>query len=178
MSLFVNPSLAVFLLPEGQRPRCVSVSYDVAKSTSRMQDVPVDIKSFKTLDPGIKKGDMVVIPTDTRWGLTVGRVEDVDLTVNFTSSETMRWIAGTFDKAAYDNILAREKELVGTVASAQQEAARTELADQLTKFAPGVSNFMLTGPAPPKPPPESEPTHRGGAQRVRYPVPPRDPEVF
>ena len=140
-----NPSLAAFLLDKG--PRCISVSYDRVK-THRGDDTPVDVKSFKTFDASIAKGDLVVIPTDTRWGFTVGRVEETDTRINYSSSETMRWIASKVDKEAYASILAQEEVLISKVAQAQETRAKRELADELRALDPELVNLSLTGPAP------------------------------
>lgn len=162
--MIVNPSLAAFLLPEGQRPRCISVSYD--RTTGRKgEELPADIKSFKTFDTTIAKGDFVVIPTDTRWGFTVGRVEDVDLVVNFNSQETMRWVASKVDKAAYDSIAEREKVLTAAVSKATAEKARRELSAELQAIDPNLVRMSLIGNGPVEAAPQPEPSARGGAQR-------------
>ncbi len=176
--MIVNPSLAAFLLPEGQRPRCISVSYD--RTTGRKgEELPADIKSFKTFDTTIAKADLVVIPTDTRWGFTVGRVEDVDLVVNFNSQETMRWVASRVDKPAYDNIAEREKVLTAAVSKATAEKARRELSAELQAIDPNLVKMSLIGSGPTEPAPAPEPSARGGAQRNRYNDPgPMEPDPF
>jgi len=160
MSL-ANPSLAAFLLDNG--PRCISVSYDRVRNASKGTDQPVDIKSFKTFDPSIAKGDLVVIPTDTRWGFTVGRVEAVDTRVNFSSSETIRWIASKVDEEAYQSILDREELLIGKVAQAQENRAKRELADELRELDPNLTALSLSGPVPERTG-GAEAEARGGAQ--------------
>lgn len=157
----VNPSLAAFLLPDEQRPRCVSVSYEKTAVGGKLQGS--DIKSFKTFNRDLKPEDFVIIPTDTRWGFTIGRVEAVDLIVNYTSSEEMRWVGDVFDKKTYDNILARERALVGNVTKATEAKARRELMDELQAIDPSLSTFMLTGPEAGDEP-ALEPAQRGGAQ--------------
>lgn len=154
-----NPSLAAFLLDNG--PRCIKVSYD--RAANRKGDYePVDVKSFKTFDTSIKKDDFVVIPTDTRWGFSVGRVEEVDTRINYSSSEQMRWIAGKVDTKSYNDVLAQEEKLIGTVARAQETKAKRELAEELKQMDPELT-ALLSAPAPFRNGgPES--TKRGGAQ--------------
>ncbi len=173
----INPSLAAFLLPGDKRPRCVSVSYDRIKGAVKGQDAGSDIKSFKTFDRALAKGDLVIVPTDTRWGFTVGRVEDVDLIVNYSSPEQMRWIAGRMDKPAYDRIIENEKHLTGTVAKATEEKARRELMDEMLAIDSNFANLSLTGP-PSGDAPAVEPPHRGGEQSRfrRQPAEPRNPD--
>ncbi len=155
-----NPTLAAFLLDDG--PRCISVSYD--RSVDRAgKDIPVDTKSFKTFDTTIAKGDLVVIPTDTRWGFTVGRVEEVDVRVNFSSSEQMRWVLNRVNREGYADILAQEDILIGKVAQAQEARAKRELADELKALDPNLTGLKLSAP-PPERTGGAEPAQRGGAQ--------------
>lgn len=165
----MNYSTAIFLVEPSVR--CVSVSYDPtdtiynpsapSKSKPRAQ-------SFKTLDPDIKVGDLVTIPTDTRHGFTVGKVEEVDLAVNYESNEQMRWIVGVVDKANYDAILAREEELVGKVRTANVNRERKRMRDALLETDPELANLTMgvALPAPSSPPTITgdEPKERGGAQ--------------
>lgn len=159
MSL-ANPSLAPFLLDNP--PRCISVSYDRTR-TSAGKDLGIDIKSFKTFDTTIAKDDLVVVPTDTRWGFTVGRVEEIDTRINFSSSETMRWVASRVDKDGYADICKQEDVLIGKVGLAQQARAKRELADELRDLDPGLVNLQLSGPVATPAQPAEAPA-RGGAQ--------------
>lgn len=163
MSL-ANPSLAPFLLDNP--PRCISVSYERLIDTRTGKVTGNDIKSFKTFDITIAKEDLVVVPTDTRWGFTVGRVEEIDTRVNFTSSETMRWIASKVDKDGYADICKQEDVLIGKVGQAQQAKAKRELADELRELDPELVNLQLSGPvATPTMPAEAP--GRGGEQARR-----------
>lgn len=47
---------------------------------------------FKTLDPSIIKGDLIVVPTTTRHGFTVVKVEEVDVEIDFEASIELKWI--------------------------------------------------------------------------------------
>lgn len=165
MSL-ANPSLAPFLLDNP--PRCISVSYDKTVDSRTGKVTGVDVKSFKTFDTAIAKDDLVVIPTDTRWGFSVGRVEEIDTRVNFTSSETMRWIASKVDKDGYADICKQEDVLIGKVGQAQQAKAKRELADELRELDPDLVNLQLSGPVATPTMPAEAPA-RGGAQPTRRP---------
>jgi hypothetical protein len=52
---------------------------------------------FKTLDKTIKPGDFVVVATDTRWGLTVVKVDEVDVDVDFEASTPTKWVISKVD---------------------------------------------------------------------------------
>ena len=94
----MNYSLAVFLI--NKTVRAVGVSYepdptrtDTAKAGS--------ITIYKTIDQSLAVKDLVIVPTNTRWGFTVGRVEELDVDVNFDSQTQMDWIVDTADRAAF-----------------------------------------------------------------------------
>lgn len=156
-----NYSLAVFLV--NPNVRCVTVAYD--KTIDRNgKTVPSEIKSFKTLDAKIGKDDFVVIPTDTRWGYTVGKVVDVGVRVNFTSPETMRWVVTRVDKAGYEDFCKQEAQITDRVADAEEASLRKEMADKLMAINPdfaGLSLVDMTSPATPR---TGEPVPHGGAQ--------------
>lgn len=162
----MNYSTAIFLV--NPSVRCITVAYD--KSVGRDgKVVPSEIKSFKSLDPGIAKNDFVVVPTDTRWGYTVGRVEEVDVRVNYSSTEQMRWIVARVDKAFVESLIEQEKTVLDRVAQAQEKSLRDELAAKLMASGPDLSGLSIVDmrldvPPPPAPrPPEH--SGRGGAQR-------------
>jgi hypothetical protein len=162
----VNKTTAIFLIND--QVRCVAVAYDQIKSGSK--SIPTEIRSFKTLDPNIAVDDLVVIPTDTRWGFTVGKVTDVDLHVDFDSPEQMRWIQSKIDPAEYKGIIAQEAAAMDSVADADREARRKKLAAELLANSPNLGDNALfrLGSEAPAPAPKGDESDvssgRGGAQ--------------
>lgn len=164
----MNKTTAIFLV----RPdvRCVSVSYDKRVGAGNKIE-GTDIKSFKTTDPTIAEKDLVLIPTDTRWGFTVGRVEKTDLHVDFDSPEIMRWIVNKIDVAGHEAMLAIEAKMMDTVADADREHRKRELATKLFANVDPEALKALNFEAPSAPKPQGfEPGERGGAQQSQ-----RDP---
>lgn len=200
----MNKSTAIFLVRDDIR--CISVAYDKAVD-HKGKPVGKDIKSFKTADPNIKPLDLVIIPTDSRWGFTIGRVEQVDLHVDFDSSELMRWVAGTINTAEFDRVNKLEADMMGLVAEADRNHRQDELKKKMFQHvnpeamaALGIKHpakdTMLSPPpaaepyaephadvAPevsPAPAPTRsgfEPEDRGGAQ-VHIHTGPRDEDIF
>lgn len=168
MSLINNYSLAVFLLED--TTRCVAVSYDPTDTVyqpNSSKRVPKTV-SFKTLDQALAVGDYVIVPTETRHGFTVGKVEEVDLAVDFSSSEQMRWVADRFDKDVYKQILTQEEGIVGKVRHANVNAAKRSMQEALFEMDPSLRQFKngIAGPTPVAPPAPTgdEPGKRGGSQ--------------
>lgn len=103
---------------------------------------------FMTLDNGLMKDDLVIVPTGTRHGFTIGKVVDVGFPVDFTSPDKWDWIGGKFDKASYDNILEGAKKIIARVAVSQEDKMRNELRDALGIASVDFSDVQLIGPAP------------------------------
>ena len=116
----MNLSTAILLVNKSVRALIVEYDPDAYKNNNFN-------KRFKTLDPDLKVDDLVVVPTSTRHGFTVGKVKEIDLRVDFNSSDQYDWIGGTFDKGAYDTILKQEKIVLDRVALAEENRIRAEL---------------------------------------------------
>lgn len=125
----MNKTTAIFLAVDGVR--CISVAYDVQGFDHKGKAIPKDIKSFKSMDPSIEKDQLVLIPTDSRWGFTVGKVVDVDLHVDFDSNEQMRWIVSAIDTEAYEQMLSTERTMMDVVADADRNARQQKLKEQI-----------------------------------------------
>lgn len=114
----MNLTAAVMLVNRAVRP--VRVLYDPESAKGYNPE-----QLFKTLDD-LKEGDMVVVQTGTRHGLTVAKVVEFDFAVDFEKPGEWRW-AVKFDKASFDKVLEVEKQIIGQVAKARENKARAEL---------------------------------------------------
>lgn len=116
----MNYTTAVFLI--NSDVRAIKCSYEPEK-------LPAYI--FKTLDKTIQVDDLVVVPTDTRHGMTVVKVTEVDVDPDFDSDIQMKWVVSKVDQAAYATILSREAEAVTVIKSAEKTKKRNELRDAM-----------------------------------------------
>jgi len=147
----MNPSLIVFLI--NKDVRCVGVSYEPDGATPPGGK---QIRLFKTMDAAMRPNDLVVMPTDTRWGMTVGRVETVDVDVDFDASTKMEWLVQAVDKTTFDKMLAVEETAIQTVRKAEIRRKREELARDLLADNPDLQALgEAVGPALSPPPPPS-----------------------
>jgi hypothetical protein len=102
------------------------------------------------MDPELKPGDMVLIPTGTRHGMTVARVEEVDLEVDQDGPVQMDWIVGPVDDTDYRKILAQEAAGIARIKSAELASKRRELAEKLLADNPDIKALGAVSPnAPP-----------------------------
>lgn len=120
----MNYSTAVFLI--NKNVRCVMATYEVdtdpANDASKIKRTP-----FKTLDPDIVKGDLVVVPTNTRHGMTVVRVVEVDAEVDFDNATPMAWIVDVVRRDNYDKNIRAEDQAINAIRSAEKRKKADEL---------------------------------------------------
>lgn len=162
----MNYSTAVFLINKSARAVKVSYEPDPARPD---EAIPGKTYIFKTLDPTIAVRDFVIIPTDTRWQMTIGRVEEVDVEVDFDAPIQLKWIIGRVDLASHNTVLAQEAQAITSIRSAEIRRKRDELARDLfadndalralpiaTNITPGIAPPHVTDEpveAPPYTPP-------------------------
>ncbi len=104
---------------------------------------------FKTIDPTIKRGDFVVVPTDTRWGFTVNRVEAVDVDVDFDSDVILKWILSKVDVDGNRQTVAEEEKWVMALQQSEKLKRREALAKQLVEtHGDQVKSLMITAGQP------------------------------
>jgi len=119
----------IFLVNENAR--AIACLYDPNNCESHHNNKVV----FKTLDPTIKKDDLVIIPTSTRAGFTVVKVHEADVDLDVKSDQPLSWIAAKFDKPGFDSLLAQEAEAMAKIRSAELRKQRAELRENLMGVA-------------------------------------------
>lgn len=117
----MNYSTAVMLF--NQEIRAVRVSYD---PHDKIGD---KVKSylFKTLDPDLKVGDFVTIPTETRHNITVGKIEEVDSEVDFDSDIQIKWVISRVPIKEYESILSDEQQWIAEMKKAQNRKKKEDI---------------------------------------------------
>ncbi|WP_269581943.1 hypothetical protein [Roseibium sp. Sym1] len=111
----MNFSRAVFLI--NNRLRAIECQYEPnGKSTL-----------FKTLDPTIKKDDMVVVPSGTRWDMTTAKVVDVDVEIDVDEAGAVLWIVSRIDTSTFDKNVEQEEVAIAKMKSAELRRKRDAL---------------------------------------------------
>ncbi len=114
----MNYTTAIFLL--NPNVRAVMCNYE--------PDAPDKKVMFKTLNPNIKIGDFVIVPTRTRHGMTVSKVVEVDVDVDFDSQVLVDWLIETINRTTHNETIAQEAEAIAVIKSAERTKKRRELA--------------------------------------------------
>lgn len=86
-----------------------------------------NIEVFKTLDADLKVGDMAVVESGTRWGMTVFKVVEVDVDVDFDSSKKIGWVVGKVDIAAHDELKKLEAAAIDVIKKGELRKRREDI---------------------------------------------------
>lgn len=82
---------------------------------------------FKTLDDTIQVDDFAVVQSGTRHGMTVVKITEVDVDIDFDASEEVQWLVQKIDRQAFDKVLRQEKQAISAVQVAEHRRKREEL---------------------------------------------------
>lgn len=145
----LNLSAAVFLV--NKKIRAMGLSYEVDAEGKGKQPYYI----FKTVDPNLAVGDYVTVPTDTRHGFTICRIEetDVDFDHLLEGVTSVKWIVNRVDTDAYKHYLEQEAEMIKAIQSAERQSKREELAKKLLRNNPNLAGMELASDVPALPPP-------------------------
>lgn len=144
-----NYSTAIFLIDK--LVRAVKVSYDQDKAQPSKPTGTLQV--FKTFDATLKEGEYVIVPTDTRWNMTVCRVEEIDVEIDLDTSAQIGWLIGRADRGDYDSIVASEQAAIATMKSAEKRRRQEALVASLIADNPDLAHLqsVRTGAALPAP---------------------------
>ncbi len=122
----MNYSTAILVMnPDA---RCVKVIYepdtDHTKQTREM---------FKTFDKTLKVGDFVVVPTSTRFNLTVCKIVEVDIDDWMDTSKDLGWVVGRVDMADAEKVKAWEADAIQGLKDAEKRKRRREMQASMTE---------------------------------------------
>lgn len=130
----MNYSTAVFLI--NPNARAVYATYEEGEKAPKTL--------FKTLDPGIKIDDLVIVPTDTRHKMTVVKVVEVDVDFDLDTTINIPWIIGPVDRAAFDKTLAAEQQAIQAIKSAELRKKRDDLRAALLVDQEALKSLPIT----------------------------------
>jgi len=122
----MNYTTAIFLV--NRDVRAVLVTYE-ADEVGKPPTAPREL--FKTFDQSIAVDDLVVVPTATRHLMTVVKVVEVDVEVDFDSNKEAKLIICKTDRSDYDRLLKLEAAAIQAIKSAEVRKRREELAEKL-----------------------------------------------
>jgi len=113
----LNYSTAIFLVND--EVRAVDVSYETLEQNPKRKLV-----TFKTFRRDIVVGDIVVVPSTTRYAMTCCLVEAVDVDVDFDTHVKMDWIVDKVQQGGYHAAVEQEQQGIETIKAKKQEQKR------------------------------------------------------
>ncbi len=116
----MNYSSAVMLINENIR--AVKVVYEDEKENPTQPRV-----IFKTLDKSIKVDDLVVVPTGTRLKMTVSKVVEIDVDVDFEGGAQLSWIVARVPVEDIETILTEESKWIDALKASEKRKKREEI---------------------------------------------------
>lgn len=129
----MNYSTAIFLI--NNDVRAVAVSYEQDAEGKGVKP----FHFFKTFDADLAPMDYVAIPTGTRHGMTVARVEEVDVEIDVDFGGDLKWLIDRIDTSQRDVVEAKEQEAIAMIKSAEKKARQEELKAKILADNPTLS---------------------------------------
>ena len=120
----MNYSTAIIIL--NPNIRVISVTYE-----PDMDNVKAKRTLYKSFDKTLEKGDLVIVPTDTRHEFTVAQVDEVDVDIDFDDSKKVNWIVERFDTSPYTKLLKQEAEMIKVVKESENRAKREKMRENM-----------------------------------------------
>ena len=126
--LTMNLTTAIFLIDSSVR--AIKVIYN--------PDEPHKQYVFKTTDQSLQVDDYVVVPTDIKHKMTVCKVVETDVDVDYDSDIQYKWVVGKVDLKQYEAVLEIEKGKMAEVKKAETLSKRKELRVKLEASNPDL----------------------------------------
>ena len=149
----MNYTTAIFLINKNVRAVMCNYEPDAPGKTAMFT-------MFKTLDATIREGDFVIVPTNTRHNMTVSKVMETDVDVDFDSGALVGWIISKIDRSTYEVTLSQEGDAITVIKSAEKTKKRNELAAALLADSAGALKALpittVSGDSPLPSAPEAE----------------------
>lgn len=122
----MNYSTAILVM--NQDARCMKVIYEPDTiGTQQTREM------FKTFDKSLKVDDFVIVPTGTRFNLTVCKIVAVDVDDWMDTTKELGWIVGRVDMADANKIKAWEQSAIEGLKEAEKRKRRRELQASMTE---------------------------------------------
>ena len=134
----MNFSSAVMLINQNIRA-VIGIYEDEKEQPSQKRHI------FKTLDKSIKVGSFAIVPTTTRHKMTVVKIIEVDVDVDFESDIQLEWVISNIDLEPNKAILAQESGWIERIKEADKNKKREELKKSLlaSYSGEGIENMAI-----------------------------------
>lgn len=113
--------------------RIVFLINDTVRAIKGVYETNGNAETFKTFDDSIRVDDLVVVQSSTRHNMTVVKVTEVDVDVNFDATNPLLWVVQKIDKPAFETVIRQEAEAVAAVQAAELRRKKAALRETMFK---------------------------------------------
>lgn len=131
----MNYSTAIFLIND--KARAVHGTYEVDTQTTK---APREL--FKTLDQSIKVGDLALVQSGTRHGVTVVKITDLDVEFDIETTTKIGWVICKVDMSTFQDMANAEQDAIRVIQQAEKNRKRAELKKTLMADVEGELSGM------------------------------------
>jgi hypothetical protein len=100
---------------------------DDIRAVKAIYDEGGSADTFKTMDPSVKVGDILVVESSTRHKVTTVKVVEVEVDINFDSNVAVKWVVAKVNMDAFADILVMENDAIAAVNSAERKRKKDAL---------------------------------------------------
>lgn len=134
------PNHTQFILVVSEKVKVAKVSW------SKEEEEKGVFKFYKYLDDlNLQPDDKVVIQTNSRWGLAVGKVIETDNEHELSPSAEIDWIVDRIDTESYEDMLDTEKNIIKQAAKARKQKEREEAKAEMKAYMEASDTVPLLG---------------------------------
>ena len=123
----MNYSLAVLLLNDNCR--AIKAIYDADPADEKMPRAKREL--FKTFDPTVAVGDIVMVPSSTRHNVTAVKVVETDVEWDVHTSGDVKWIIGKVDQREFQKLKEMEEQAISAIKESEKTAARRKMKNEM-----------------------------------------------
>lgn len=125
--------------------RIVFLINDTVRAIKTKYEDGGNAEVFKTFDQTIAVGDLAVVQSSTRHLMTVVKVTEVDVDVNFDGTTAILWAVQKINKADFDAVIAQELLAISAVQAAELRRKKEDLRKTMFKdHEDSIARLSLT----------------------------------
>jgi hypothetical protein len=141
----VNYSIAVFLLNDNCR-----LCRGIFEADSPDGKTLARRELLKTFDPTIANGDIVMVPTSTRHGVSVLKITEVDTDLDIDTTEDVRWVIGKVDQEYYTMLKHQEEQAIAAIKQAELKKKKKAMMETMAMdYVEDLKSLPISSATPP-----------------------------
>lgn len=125
----MNYSTAIFLI--NPKVRAIKAIYEPDADGKTDHTTKAKREIFKTFDPMVSVGDLLIVPSSTRLEVTTVKVVETDIEVDLETTADIKWVVGIIDMEPFKDVKRLEQQAIDKIKQAEANHRREELRQKL-----------------------------------------------